>query len=77
MTYRPVGSGSEVRRAHERIGIVDVDVSGSCAVGRLDQRDRELAVGGLARDQQVVAATERNPDLDDGIRIASELFRRQ
>ena len=73
---RPVGSGPEVRGANERIDVVDVHSACSHAVRRLHERDGELAMRGLARNEEVVSAAERNPDLDDGICIASELLGR-
>ncbi len=77
VTDRLVRRGSEVRGPHERIGVLDVHIAGAYSIGRLDERNCELAMGGLARDEEIVPAAERNPDLDDGIRIASELLGRQ
>ena len=62
---------------HERVVVLDVDVTGSRPVTGLDECDGELAVRGLARDEQVFTAAERDADLDDCICIPREIFRRQ
>ena len=68
------GAVSQVRGAHERIDVLDVDAARAGAVAGLHERDCELAMRGLARHEEVVAAAERKADLDDGIRIARELI---
>ena len=77
MTDRLVRRGSKVCGSHERIDVIDLHAAGADTVGGLDDCDGELAMRRLARDEDVVASAERNPDFHDGVRVASELLGRQ
>src|SRR5262249_39671842 len=72
-----VGRGAQIGRAYERIRVVDVHAARPGRVARLDQRDRELAVGGLTRHEQVVFPADGEAYLDDGVRIACQFLRLQ
>ena len=68
-----VRRGLQVRGAHERVEVLDLDAARPRAVAGLHERDRELAMRRLTRDDEVVAAAESEADLDDGIGIPREL----
>ena len=75
MADRLVRRGLEVRGAHERVEVLDVDAARARAVAGFHERDRELAMRRLTRDDEVVAAADGDADLDDGIGITRELIR--
>ena len=70
-----VGRRLQVGGAHERVDVLDLDAPRAGAVAGFHERDRELAMRRLARDDEVVAAADGHADLDDGIRIARKLIR--
>ena len=73
---RPVGAQPDPGRGDARVVVRDLGPGGAGSVGRLGQRDRQLAVPGRAEGDERVSLGEGDAALHDEVGVARELGRR-
>jgi len=64
-------------RLHERVVVGDVDQARAGAVGRVGERDRDLALERQRPDEQLLALADVEAAEDDGVGVARDLRLRQ
>ena len=69
---RVLRAAGHQRAAHPRIAVVDVDVRGAGAVGRLGDRAHQRRVLELGVDQQLLARLQAGADVDRELGVGGE-----